>query len=202
MIDWYHHYLERNLHPGSVTEAPFVNFVASCLPPPARLLECGVGLGRSAAALAERGFWVVCVDRDSRLLRLAGDIYSDLMAKGQVALLQLDIFNLSRFFAPCTFDACTHAGLLEHYTKEQRKLVISEQLAVAKCALFSVPIETPYTQAYFEKGPPLWRELKSPEAWRSELQESFNCTLGPVARQRTDNAFFLLRSKDASLSKS
>ena len=195
MIDWYHHYLKRHFSSenGDI-ESAFVHFVASQLRPRARVLECGLGLGRSAAALAGRGFFVLGADNDPNMLRLVRELHAELVTKGQMALLEVDILYLSRFFSRGSFDACTHTGVLEHYEKDQRRLLLLEQLAVADHVLFSVPIDTPHTRAYFERGPALRRDLRSPESWLSELSETFDCLPGPVARQRTDNAFFFIRN--------
>lgn len=189
--DWYIHYLEKHLSFNLDVEKVFVDFVSTKLAPGSRIIECGSGLGRSASALVNfGGFRVLGIDDNSNLISLATTLNRKLVNSGSLAFTYMDFRCLSRFFRPDSFDACTHSGVLEHFSKKERAFLLYEQLLVSKTLFVSIPLSTEHNNQYFSKGPETWRELKSYHEWIEEFNEHFSCVASDKARQRTDNAFF------------
>jgi hypothetical protein len=193
-IDWYRHYIQKHVYLDLSVERPFLAFAAPHLPTNARLLECGAGLARSAATMVkEGGYRILAVDIDSRLRTLATLLHEPLVADGRLAFAHMDIRFLSRFFRHDSFDACTHSGVLEHFSMEIRESLLVEQFAVAPTIVFSVPLSTAHNCEYFSSSPEVWRELKDVKAWTEEFGHRFSCVDCRVIRQRTDNVCFVLR---------
>ena len=196
MKDWYQHYIEKHLNINPEDERPFVEFVLEKCSPGSRILECGTGLGRSAAALASFGkFRVITVDIEPRIQDLAKLINREFFEASMLGFLNLDFRHLSYFFPRNAFDACTHAGVLEHFPKNERISLLSEQLKVGRSIFISIPLATNYNLDYFSKGPFAWRDLKTIDDWEKEFNENFCCKSVKEVRQRTDNGFFYLEDK-------
>jgi 2-polyprenyl-3-methyl-5-hydroxy-6-metoxy-1,4-benzoquinol methylase len=189
--DWYLHYLELYLSFSLDVDRAFVDFVSTKLATGSRIIECGSGLGRSAAALVSfGGFRVLGIDNNPNLLSLAATLNRDLVNSGSLAFAHIDFHFLSRFFRVNSFDACTHSGVLEHFPKEERAFLLREQLLISKTLFVSIPLNTEHNHQYFSKGPKTWRELKNRHEWVEEFNEHFSCVASDEVRQRTDNGFF------------
>jgi len=102
---------------------------------PRRALEVGCGTGRTSVFLSYRGIDVTAIDRDEALLLKARQIARDL--NGSIRLLRADAFRLP--FRDSSFDVCYHQGFLEHFSDEDIRRLLSEQLRVASSVVFSVP---------------------------------------------------------------
>lgn len=199
LLSWYERYLDRLVrsHLSIEDESEFVEFVLQHLRPPARLLECGCGAGRSAAALASSGFNVLAVDVDRQLLNLAADLHRKVFETGYLAFASLDIHHIPKFFAQGSFDASTHCGVLEHFSKDERAEMLASQLSVSSRVFLSIPVDSEKTRTYFEQFSHVERELRSVDEWLSEFSETCVCLAHRVASQRTDNLFALLSSNNA-----
>jgi SAM-dependent methyltransferase len=93
--------------------------LAACLPPvKPRVLEVGAGTGRDSVALAERGARVVVLDYIPRSLEIVRENARRLGVEVDVVCADARAMP----FAEGTFDACFHAGLLEHFRRPEEIL--------------------------------------------------------------------------------
>jgi ubiquinone/menaquinone biosynthesis C-methylase UbiE len=93
-----------------------VGRLTAVLPPKSpRVLEVGAGTGRDSVALAVRGARVVVLDYVPRSLEIVRE-----NARQQGASVSVVCADARRMpFRDDTFDACFHAGLLEHFRQPE-----------------------------------------------------------------------------------
>ena len=125
-------------------------------PPPAKLLEVGVGSGVLAGYLQDFGYKVVGIDKDPAVIayakkRLRGEML------GIPLLLERDAFQLYEGLAEyAPFSLAWSQGLLEHFKDEEIMELLRQQLTVAETVVFSVPSENyPRKEYGDERGLPL-----------------------------------------------
>lgn len=171
-IGWFHHYSkkynriilnETMLKQVLLNDAPFVNVVKKCIKHGGRILEAGCGLGRTAISLSLNGFKVTAIDNDKDVLKIA-KINCFNYGKS-VKLWLLDIFELGKHFRSKQFDVVTHGGVLEHFSDNQIKLLLDEQLKVAPIIIFSVPIKSKRNNIYFKHDQMGHRHLWTKSQW-------------------------------------
>jgi len=126
-----------------------------------RLLETGIGTGTMTMYFTDRGYEVVGLDNDDRVIARAERISS---AFGKPLTLVKGDMRALPFEDRC-FDTCYHQGVLEHFSPEEIRRILLEQLRVAETVVFSVPGEK-WPQKNFgdENLWPLqkWREILKP----------------------------------------
>lgn len=101
-----------------------------------RLLEVGVGTGSMSLFLASLGYEVTGVDNDKGVLeraRVAGRAVPALRYE------MADAFALTDGIAEDSFDAVFSQGFFEHFSDDDIRRALDQQLAVAPRVVFSVP---------------------------------------------------------------
>ena len=100
-----------------------------------RILEVGTGTGMLAALLARQGDLTATLDNDSQVQTTARAFFTSVRA--DVRVVEGDAFHMP--FADQEFDASFSQGLLEHFSDEEMRRIIKEQLRVAQNVYASVP---------------------------------------------------------------
>lgn len=104
---------------------------------PSKILEVGSGSGSMPTFLSWLGYDVTSIDNDRQVLTNA-DIFTKKW-NGRCSYKYADAFTLTKSFKPNTFDVAFSQGTLEHFSDEQIKLLIDQQLSIARRVIFSVP---------------------------------------------------------------
>lgn len=112
---------------------PFLEAVSALKP--RRVLEVGAGSGRFSIHLSRCGIEAVACDNDPGVAAVARA--GNRRARGSAGVLLADGFRLP--FRGGAFDAVISQGLMEHFADGDIRLLLDEQLRVAKSAVFSVP---------------------------------------------------------------
>lgn len=102
---------------------------------PQKILEVGAGTGAMSIFLSQLGIAVSTLDNDPQILEQAVVVKEKFGGHNQILLG--DAFKLP--FPDQSFDAVFHQGLLEHFTDEQIRQILNEQLRVAPVVWLSVP---------------------------------------------------------------
>lgn len=102
---------------------------------PKRVLEVGTGSGGMAIFLSWLGMQVTSVDVDREILEQAEVANREL--GGHVKFEVADGFSLP--YSANQFDLAVHQGLLEHFSDEEIRRLLDQQLACCRQVLFSVP---------------------------------------------------------------
>ena len=126
-----------------------------------KLLETGIGTGTMTMYFTDRGYEVVGLDNDDGVISMAERISS---AFGKSLTLVKGDIRVLPFEDQC-FDTCYHQGVLEHFSPEQIRKILFEQLRVAHTIVFSVPSEKwPKKNFGDENLWPLekWRDILNP----------------------------------------
>ncbi|MFH0859598.1 MAG: class I SAM-dependent methyltransferase [Candidatus Altiarchaeota archaeon] len=103
-----------------------------------RVLDCGCGFGGTAVPLSNRGFRVVGIDVEEKILECA-------MENGRkfgrdVTFAKCDVYDIVKRFGPDSFDACISGGVMEHFPEKDIRMLLNLQLKVAPTVIFSVPL--------------------------------------------------------------
>lgn len=118
-------------------------------------LEVGVGSGAQSAALSRSVQPCVTVDNNRRILRAA---LPNLRRFGRdVSPVAADAFALP--FGDGTFGVAFSQGLMEHFTDDEVRALLREQLRVASSVVFSVPSN------HYPRQDVGNERLLSPEEW-------------------------------------
>jgi len=113
----------------------------------ARILDVGCGLGCSSIPLSTRGYEVVGIDNDPRVIRAARQ--NGKKFGGRIQFKLMDAFDIDERFDQDSFDACMHGGLLEHFPEDQIRVLIDKQLRIAPLIFCSVPVRTERTMRHY-----------------------------------------------------
>ncbi len=197
-IDWYKHYLEKgklvltkeSLKENFKQDRAFLKILRKFIPPPAKVLEAGCGLGRTCISMSLKGYRVTAVDIDERMLRLARKSAKNFSQK--IIFKELDFFNLKKNFKKNTFNVITHQGVLEHYPVVKIRKAIDVQLAVSPFIIFSVPVNSKHNKKYFNDR--IYRNLWSPDFWTKNVLKKYKVVYHKVVRDRKDSLVIVLKS--------
>ena len=137
----------------------FLNIVMSGNP--SKLVEVGAGSGVMAAYFSERVDEVVSVDNDKEVLEYAEKNCKRL--SGAAKFKEEDAFNMS--FDDNSFDVAFSQGFFEHFSDDDIRRLLKEQLRVAKAVVFSVPT------AYYRNRDFGNERLLSVGKWRDILKD-------------------------------
>lgn len=112
-------------------------FIAKCEAffPGRRILEIGTGTGLVSIYFSQLGYNVTGLDFDYQIL--AKNLRLNRMFNGSACFVNGDMFSLP--FAPDTFDAGYHQGLMEHFDEPDIVKSLEDQLSVCKHIVFAVP---------------------------------------------------------------
>lgn len=100
-----------------------------------RILEVATGTSTMSFFGSWFGFDVTSIDINPHIIERARLLANKMKVK--VNYMEADTFDLP--FADDTFDTVFHQGLMEHFTDDEIKRMITEQLRVAKRVVISIP---------------------------------------------------------------
>lgn len=104
---------------------------------PKKIIEVGSGSGAMCTFLSWLGYDVLSVDNDEKVLSDAAAFTKKW--NGRCRYAAADAFSLSKDIQEKDFDVAFSQGFFEHFSDEQIRQLIDEQLAVASRVIFSVP---------------------------------------------------------------
>lgn len=125
----------EDIHHNHNVHRMLIDAIESLCPDRKMVLEVGTGSGGLTTKLAQVGFSVISVDASFRILTEARKMMSLLSANA--SLLRSDGFRLP--FGKQVFEMAYSQGFLEHFSDGQIKLLVEQQLKVARFVIFSVP---------------------------------------------------------------
>ena len=114
----------------------------------ARILDVGCGLGCASVPLSREGYHLIGIDSDPKVIEAARE--NGKRFGGTIEFLLMDAFDIDSSFGRDSFDACIHGGVLEHFSKEQIRILVDKQLLVASLILCSMPVRTRRTLKHFK----------------------------------------------------
>jgi glycosyltransferase involved in cell wall biosynthesis len=153
-------------HYRTFTAMPFLaRYLEKALetcPEGGRVLETGIGFGYGAIWLSQRGrlaegldYEPAIVERGNRINRILG---------GSATFRFGDAFDLERY-ARGTYDLILHQGVLEHFSDEEIRAILGQQVKIARRVLFSVPsVHYPFEKEFGNE------RLLSLEQWQEILR--------------------------------
>jgi len=100
-----------------------------------KILEIGAGTGTMSIFLSQLGGTVTTLDNDPKVIEQARLVSGQFGGRNDI--VEGDAFHLP--FPNDSFDLIFHQGLLEHFSDERIRELITEQLRVAPIVLISVP---------------------------------------------------------------
>ncbi len=107
---------------------------------PKHILEVGIGSGSLGIFLSTLGLSVVCADNNTNVLENARNNCQQF--NGKVTFILAD--GLSPLPFNDIFDVSFSQGVAEHFTDEQIRLFINNQLQISKAVILSVPNSSYY----------------------------------------------------------
>ena len=199
---WYRHYerkygsrlimddaaFKKNLE----NDSPYLKMVLKHLKPPAHILEAGCGPARAAMSMSTKGFDVTAIDNDKDLLRIAKR--NARKFDGKMIFKALDFNDALKEFGADSFDACTHQGVLEHFSIQTIRKILRMQLQIAPLVIFSVPIDSKRNRRYFYGGL-VMHNIWPAAFWKENVLKSFEIVDSAMAKQRTDNLIVVIKRK-------
>lgn len=155
----------------------------------ARILELGCGLGCGSVPLSNEGFRVVAIDNDPQVVEVA--IQNGKNFGGTIEFRLMNVFDIDEEFAEDSFDACTHGGLLEHFSKEGIRLLVDKQFHVAPLIICSMPVRTDRTLEHYKVKEVenkeicidgIKRNLWTQEQWLNDVLEGYDVAESRITR--------------------
>lgn len=116
--------------------ARYLETVLTCCAPGSRALETGVGFGYGAIWLSLRGVLATGIDYSQEIVDRANRINQ--LLNGSALFYFGDMFRLSEY-ARGEYDVIFHQGVLEHFSDDEIREILSQQLAIGRRVVFSVP---------------------------------------------------------------
>jgi len=121
---------------------PLYQQIIKFLKPGSKILDIGCGHGFSDIYLASRGYKVVGVDNDERIVAVASEFAARVESLAEFA--KADAFDLKPFHGE--FDLAYSCGVLEHFDREVTIRLLREQERCASMVLIEIPTKyTAYT---------------------------------------------------------
>jgi 2-polyprenyl-3-methyl-5-hydroxy-6-metoxy-1,4-benzoquinol methylase len=200
--NWYEHYtkklggklildrkgFEKNLE----NDRPFIEILKTHVKHGSKILEIGCGLGRNTISMSLKGYEILTVDRDEKMLRTAK---KNVKKWGKrTRFKKANIREIDKIFKNRKFDACVHQSVMEHFEKNEISFLLKKQLKIAEKVIFSVPLKTKRNKDYFKGGLIKYRNLWSGDYWIKNILKDFRIIDHKLIRQRTDNLVIVLVS--------
>jgi len=105
------------------------------VPPPARILEIGCGLGLSSIYLQECGYEVTAVDNSEAVIKMARR--SAEMLSSNPVIEQADALHMRKYYH--CYDLCFSVGVVEHFERDVTVKLLEEQKKCAQYVIAVVP---------------------------------------------------------------
>lgn len=102
-----------------------------------KILEAGSGTGIISTYMASIGYDVTELDINDKILKLAKDISENYIKKGRPKFIKKDLFKMN--FKNNEFDVIFSNGVLEHFSDEEIKKILSLELEQAKYVIVGIP---------------------------------------------------------------
>jgi glycosyltransferase involved in cell wall biosynthesis len=116
--------------------ARYLETVRSCCSPGASVLETGVGFGYGAIWLSFRGALATGIDYSQEIVDRANRINQCL--NGSAFFYFGDMFRLKEYVRS-EYDVIFHQGVLEHFSDDEIRDILSQQIEIGRQVVFSVP---------------------------------------------------------------
>lgn len=126
--------MERFIHNVSGFLAPFLDVIKKYAGGK-KGLEAGCAEGLASIYLSHLGYEVTALDINEALIN-KGRAANDYL-RGKASFIVDDLFKIDSLTE--RFDFTFSQGVLEHFTKEQIRLLLDKQLIIARRVIFSVP---------------------------------------------------------------
>lgn len=163
-----------------------IDFFKKHIPEGSNVLDVGCALGNSSISLSKEGYVVLGSDLDLDMVRYAkinGKNYDPDNFGTNLNFAVLDINDLDVLFKEDFFEACVHAGLIEHFTPEEIPSLLDKQFKVAKKIVGFVPLRTEHNlrniyQAEIKDGIEIhidgqYRNLWPVEFWINDIFKDY-----------------------------
>lgn len=137
-------------HYHAFTKMPFLSEylerAALLCPEGGRALETGIGFGYGAIWLSRRGVQAEGIDYSEDIVERAKSINEAL--DGQATFRFGDFFNLAEHIDG-TYDVILHQGVLEHFSDDEIREILRQQVRISQYVIFSVPsIHYPFEREF------------------------------------------------------
>jgi SAM-dependent methyltransferase len=114
-----------------------------------KVLECGIGSGQISIYLAEKGYHVIGIDNDEKILDNADKVArKSLGYKASYFFILADILGLPIVFRKKTFDMVLSQGVLEHFEDKLVSHILKSMAQIGRRVAFSVPLDKFGHQSY------------------------------------------------------
>jgi ubiquinone/menaquinone biosynthesis C-methylase UbiE len=173
-------------------DLPLINKIISLVAEGDKVLEAGFGLARTSFTLVSKfNINITAIDIDEKLYKNACKNKALLGLGESPNFILGDIFDLKNYFTKNkkTFRISFSGGVLEHFSNNEIKRLLKEQLSVAEYVVFTVPIYSLRNLEYFNDS--VYRRLLSVDEWYGIL-ESFNIESVDLIYTRHDDIMVVL----------
>ncbi len=105
-----------------------------------KIIEAGCGTGIISSYMASKGYDVVGIDIDSKILLLANELANEYFANNKLLEFKIEsIFELN--YPKESFDVCFSNGVLEHFSDDEILDTLKLQLQIAKYVVVGIPTQ-------------------------------------------------------------
>jgi ubiquinone/menaquinone biosynthesis C-methylase UbiE len=101
------------------------------------IIECGTGTGKLSTFFAQKGYKAFGIDIDDDMLQMARNLSEKLSPNCPVEFINANIKNIP--FNDKTFSIAHSSGVLEHYSDNEIKDILNEEMRIADTVVFAVP---------------------------------------------------------------
>lgn len=105
-----------------------------------KIIEAGCGTGIISSYMASKGYDVVGIDIDSKILSLANELANEYFDNNKLLEFKIEsIFELN--YPKNFFDVCFSNGVLEHFSDDKILDILKLQLQIAKYVVVGIPTQ-------------------------------------------------------------
>jgi cyclopropane fatty-acyl-phospholipid synthase-like methyltransferase len=152
-------------------------------PEKGKLLSLGVGYGGTEIPLAQKGYHIIGIDSDSKVLELLVE-NTRKYAPGKIEAHYGDLYgDFQKDYIGKSIQACISFGVLEHFKREDLDTLIQKQFQISPLMICMMPINTPATLKAFKAeakpeahvdGHGIYRNFWPAEFWENEVLGAYN----------------------------